>query len=105
MSRFPKPIPGTPLELERFFLETEKKLGGTDATLEEIDQRSQSPVGAFQSETERALTDIIKAAQAPIRAQVEELYRLLRDIKRESQSTKVDDLERRIDSIEKSARF
>lgn len=105
MTRFAKIVPKTPLELERFYLDVEQKLGNTDATLEELDQRSQSPVGAMQSETERTLSDLVRMAQSPLKAQIEEIHRLLRDIKRESQSTKIDDLERRIDSIEKSARF
>lgn len=105
MSRSFKTVPQTPGEIERFYLDVNQKLDGTEATLADIDQRSQSPVGAMQSETERTLSDLVKAAQAPLRAQIDELWKMLRDIKRESQSTKVDDLERRIDSIEKSARF
>jgi len=119
MSRFPRIVPKTPGELERFYLDVEKKLGGTDATLEEVDQRSQSPVGAIQSENERALRDLVKSVVAPLKAQISELERQLRnneapryiyEIERNcetaaSQATKLDDLERRIDSIERSARY
>jgi len=124
MSRFSKIVPATPLELERFYLDTINKLQGTDASLDDIDQRSQSPVSAMIGEAERVITSIVKAAQAPLRAQISDLERTVRnlqsvslsskvdDLERstrnaqsQSLSTKVDDLERRIDSIERSARY
>ena len=120
--RFPKVMPSNELELERFYLAVIDKLQGTTASLDDLDQRAQSPVGAMQSELERTLSDIIKAIISPLNAQISELERQIRNTQRDSQSakiddmerrlsnalsqsTKVDDLERRINSIEASARF
>jgi hypothetical protein len=86
MTRFSQIVPKTPLEQERFFLDVAKKLGGTEATLEEVDQRSTWPGASVTSEIERLLADLTKRIETPLRAQISEL-------------------ERRIDSLERSARF
>lgn len=122
--RFSKIVPTSPLELERFYLDTINKLQGTTATLDDLDQRSTWPGASVTSELERSISAITKSITATLRAQISELERIARnmqginqsaridDLERSirnmgstSLSTKIADLERRIDSIEKSARF
>ena len=103
--RFSKVVPKSDLELERFYLDTINKLQDTTATLEEVDQRSTWPGASVTSELERLIYDIAKRVAAPLKAQISELERQLRNSQGLSLSTKLDDLERRINSIERSARF
>jgi len=84
--RFSKIIPKTDLELERFYIDVVEKLQGTTASLEEVDQRSTYPGASITAEIERAIRDIYRTVVAPMRSQISEL-------------------ERRINSIENSARF
>ena len=84
--RFSKIVPKSDLELERFYLDVAEKLGGTTATLEEVDQRSTYPGASVTGELERTVRDIYRLAVAPLRSQISEL-------------------ERRINSIENGARF
>jgi len=84
--RFSKVIPKTDLELERFYIDVVAKLEGTTSTLEEIDQRSTYPGASVTAEIERTIRDIYRVVVAPMRSQIS-------------------DLERRINSIENSARF
>lgn len=122
--RFSKIVPTSPLELERFYLDTINKLEGTTATLDDLDQRSTWPGASVTSELQRDITSLTKSITATIRAQISELERIarnmqginqsarmdeieraIRSIGSTSLSAKVDDLERRIDSMERSARF
>lgn len=103
--RFSEIVPQSPLEIERFFLDAIDKLKGTNSTLDELDQRSGYPGASVTSELERAISDYGKRITAPLRAQIDELERTIRGLQTRSLSTKVDDLERRIDSIERSARY
>jgi hypothetical protein len=105
MPRFSETVPKTPLELEIFYLNVIKKVGGTDATLEEVDQRSTWPGASVASELERSIVDATKSITAPLRARIDDLERQLRNIQEKSTASKLDDLERRINSIEMSARF
>lgn len=84
--RFSKIIPKTELELERFYIDTIAKLEGTSATLEEVDQRSTYPGASVTGELERIIRGMVQSANAPLRSQIA-------------------DLERKIDSMERSARF
>lgn len=103
--RFSEIVPANILEVERFYLDAIEKLRGTSVTLDELDQRSGYPGASVTSELERAISDYGKRITAPLRAQIDELERIIRGLQTRSLSTKVDELERRIDSIERSARF
>ena len=84
--RFSPIVPQTEMEQERFYLEVIEKLVNTNITLAELEQRADYPAAATNSELERTVRSIISAVQSPLRSQIA-------------------DLERRINSIEKSARF
>lgn len=84
--RFSKVVPKTDLELERFYLDVQEKLGGTTATLEEVDQRSTYPGASVTGEQERMIRDFYRTVVAPLRSQISEL-------------------ERRVNSLENGARF
>lgn len=114
--------PSNPYEIERFYLEVIDKLKGTTVSIEEVDQRSNWPGASIISDLDRAIRDLISNAVAPLRSQIADLERQLRNqqsfaarineldlqIRRLDTSatrTSIDYLERRINSIEVSARF
>lgn len=101
--RFSKVIPQNPLEQERFYLDTIEKLQGTTATLEELDQRSNWPGAAITGDIERAINAIVKSAVSPLKAHISDLERIIRNL--QNRPNRVDELERRINSIENGARF
>ncbi len=84
--KFSKIVPKTDRETERFYLEVVEKLSNTDITLAELEQRADFPAAATSGELERGIRGLVTAIQAPLRSQI-------------------DDLERRINSLERSARF
>ena len=103
--RFGEIVPATPGELEQFYLQVVDKLKGTSSTLEEVDQRSNWPGAPIVADLDRAIRDLVNSAVAPLRAQIASLEQQLRNENVLSFNNELADLERRIDSIEKSARF
>lgn len=99
--------PRSERELEEFFLQVRNKLKGTTATLEEVDQRSGWPGSSISSEFEREIRSIFSSTVASLRAHVSELETKVARLNeaKAAQSATISDLERRIDSIEKSARY
>jgi len=102
--RFGEIVPATPGELEQFYLQVVDKLKGTSSTLEEVDQRSNWPGAPIVADLDRAIRGLADSAVAPLRAQISELEQKLRNQQGQSANI-IAELERRIDSIEKSARF
>lgn len=100
-------IPRSPRELEEFYLQAIDKLKGTTATLEEVDQRSGYPGASVSAELERDVRYLADAMAATFRAQIGELEVKVSRLTAigSTQAAIISELERRIDSLEKSARY
>ena len=105
MSRFTERVPKSDRELEQFYLQTAKKLAGTDTTLEELDQRGNWPGQSVTDELERAIRSIVGGMMAPLKAQLAEIDRRISKGDIITVRTQITELERKINSIEASARF
>lgn len=99
--------PRSPREVEEFFLQTIDKLKNTTTTLEEVDQRSGYPGASVAAELDRDSRNLANAITVSLRAQIGELESKLSRLTdaNAKQSAVISELERRIDSIEKSARY
>lgn len=107
MSRvFSKVVPKTSKELEQFYLDTGEKLGGTSTRLADVDYRASAPTQApaaitsVVGEMGRSLSDIEKAAAAPMRAQIDGLENQVRNLQVASMASRIDELERQIRNLQ-----
>lgn len=99
--------PRSPREIEEFFLQAIDKLKNTTATLEEVDQRSGYPGASVSAELEREVRRLSDGMTAALRAQIGELEVKVSRLTAigSTQAAIISELERRIDSLEKSARY
>lgn len=99
--------PRSEREVEEFYLQAIDKLKNTTATLEEVDQRSGYPGASVAAELDREARSLANAITLSLRAQIGELETRLNRLSdaNAKQSAVISELERRIDSIEKSARY
>lgn len=83
MSRvFSKIVPQSPLELERFYLDTIEKLADTNSTLADEDKKSSVPIIGMLHEVNRKI-DTVTRDNRTLRTHITRLEAKIADIERQ----------------------